>query len=47
MPQACRPDDVALDLWVKRSLREKFAASLREPLPDCLVQLLAAEATGK
>ena len=47
MMQARRMDDAAIDLWVKRSLREKFAASLREPLPDCLVRLLAPEAPGK
>ena len=47
MMQARCPNDAAIDLWVRRSLREKFAASLREPLPEVLVQLLAANDPAK
>ena len=41
-----RLDDAAVDRWVQRSLRERYAAALREPLPEMLTKLLGPDTSG-
>ncbi len=36
-------DEGYLDRWLKRSLRERYAAVLREPVPEELTRLLPQE----
>lgn len=38
-----RPDaKAAFDRWVRRSLQERYAPALREPLPEALLHVLDA-----
>ena len=41
-----RLDDTAVECWVQRSLRERYAAALREPLPEMLTKLLGPDTSG-
>lgn len=41
-----RLDDAAIDRWVQRSLRDRYSAALREPLPDMLTDLLGPDTSG-
>ena len=36
-------EEVAVDRWIERSLRERYASTLREPLPECLTKLLGPD----
>ena len=47
MDTANRLDNGAIDHWVQRSLRERYAATLREPVPDALTRLLLPAPDGK
>ena len=47
MMPAHRLDDTIVDRWIERSLRARYAATLREPLPEVLTMLLQVEATPK
>ena len=40
-------DDKTFDRWVERSLRQRYAPALREPLPENLLDLLPPEQSGK
>ncbi len=46
MKPQLRLDDAAVDGWVQRSLRERYAAALREPLPEALTKLLGPDKSG-
>ena len=41
-----RLDDTAVDRWVQRSLRDRYSATLREPLPEILIKLLGPDTSG-
>jgi hypothetical protein len=36
-------EDAVLDQWLRVSLKQRYAATLREPLPDALLDLLQPE----
>ena len=41
-----RLNDAAVDRWVQRSLRDRYASALREPVPEWLTELLARDSAG-
>ncbi len=41
-----RLDEAAVDRWIERSLRERYAAALREPVPEALLKLLKSDSAG-
>ena len=42
MNPAKQVDDAALDQWLRASLRARYAETLREPVPEALLELLRA-----
>ena len=38
-----RREDAALDLWLRASLKARYAETLREPVPDALLDLLRGD----
>ncbi len=43
MPKAEQRDEAALDQWVRSSLKARYAETLREPVPEALLDLLREE----
>ncbi len=42
MNRAKQMDDAVLDRWLRASLRARYTETLREPVPDALLDLLRA-----